>query len=671
MPITGIPQDRLTRIVEPMKSLRPGQIVQGKILKIYPNHRAQLQIGSQKMVAQLEAPLAVGERYHFQVGNTKDVIQLKVIGTNLKNESAENVAQLLNELNIKESRATTQFVQTLLNEKIPFTKQQLQQAIQLLQRANSSPEAQRILIEMIGRQLPMTESVFNALLVKGMTTVSKEFTQLLNVLQQSQLSNDTQSALLAQLSQLLNENDQNANRLIQMLSQSLPNINIEQLLNEVVQQRESLFHNMQNLLNNLPDHSSQFTQYNVERAKVLINQMPISQDIKQSLITLLENDRSSFLNVIRSFANHLTFDEIQSFLNNGSIKQQFLSHINQFTQVSGLAYENIAQQHVLNQSHQPIEQMLSQLVGQQQNIQQQTSHFINKWTHMFENNMSNSMEQEQLNAFRQDVEQLTRLLPQEQRQLVLNLLQTSDSTNKIWQFVQTLNRTDTFEQINTFLMNVKDNKINLQTMLLNQMGDMRSLLHSLHIPIESSQTGESMEQLQQTIKGMLLQLVQQNESAVGEKAQQALHFINGLQLNSVNETSHFMQASIQVPGERIGLNGDLFMEFESKKTEDGKIDPDYCRILFFLNLSALKDTVIDMHVQKRFVTLTIYNDNDHIKQLAHPLYAPLNNGLEKLDYHLSTIKFKKLIEQQGEKTSLHVDVYENDQENRGGVDFRI
>src|SRR5699024_1393946 len=140
----GIPRDRLVRVIETPESLRPGQIVQGKILTIYPNHRAELQIGSQKMIAQLEAPLIVGERYHFQVADTSKMVELKVIGTNLKSESVDNMTQLLNELNLKSSRTVQQFVHTLLNEKLPFTKQQLQQALSLLERADGSKQAQRV-----------------------------------------------------------------------------------------------------------------------------------------------------------------------------------------------------------------------------------------------------------------------------------------------------------------------------------------------------------------------------------------------------------------------------------------------------------------------------------------------------------------------------------------------
>lgn len=674
MSIIGVPRERLERIVEPSNSLRSGQIVQGKILKIYPNHRAELQIGSQKMVAQLEAPLAVGERYHFQVTNTEDVIELKVIGSTLRNNptTMENISQLLNELNIQSSRPTLQFVQTLMNEKIPFTKQQLQQAIRILQQANGSTDAQRVLVEILGRNLPMTESVFNALLVKGMTNTSNEFSSLLNALQTNQMGNNVQNQLIEQLLQMLNSNNNSSNQLVHQLSSFVNPVNVDDIINQLIQNRQSIISNAQQLLNILPNDPSQFTQYNVEQAKRIINQMQVPNDVKQMLLTMLNNNRAELLNVVRSLANNTAFTDLQSFISNNSVQQQFLSHINQFTLLSGLTYENTVQHNVLNMSGQNIEQVLNQLLVQQTNIQQAASQLTNKWAPYFDNDANQQMNDTQLIAFKRDVEeQIVRLLPQNQRSAVLNLLQSNDSTERVWQFMQTLSRSDTFDQLNNLLLNAKDNNINLSTNMMNQMPEGRALLQSLLMSPELTVNHGANDQLQQTIKGLLLQLVQQNDSALGDRAQQTLHFINGLQLNSVNETSHFIQASIQVPGDQIGLNGDLYMDFESQKTEDGKIDSDYCRILFFLNLHGLDETVIDMNVQKRLVTITIYNENNQLNLLAKPLYEPLRAGLEKINYQLSTVRFKSLYEQTGQKESTQNNIYDDGIDNRKGVDFRV
>src|SRR5699024_3997090 len=109
-------------------------------------------------------------------------------------------------------------------------------------------------------------------------------------------------------------------------------------------------------------------------------------------------------------------------------------------------------------------------------------------------------------------------------------------------------------------------KLSLTKEMLNHSSELRTFLQSVHLSADIIRNSDTSQHLQQTMKGLLLQLTQQNDS-LGERAQHVLHFINGLQLQSVHETSHFIQASLQVPGEKIGLNNDLFMEFESKKTD--------------------------------------------------------------------------------------------------------
>src|SRR5699024_12202729 len=89
-------------------------------------------------------------------------------------------------------------------------------------------------------------------------------------------------------------------------------------------------------------------------------------------------------------------------------------------------------------------------------------------------------------------------------------------------------------------------------------------------------------QSNQTVKSILIQMIQQDDSVGNERVQQLLHYINGLQLQSVQEVGSFIQANLVIPGERLALNNVLFIEFESKKTEDGKINTEFIIILFYI-----------------------------------------------------------------------------------------
>ncbi|AMM92442.1 hypothetical protein UP17_07685 [Peribacillus simplex] len=48
-------------------SLKNGQILFGKVNKVFANQTAEVQIGHQKMIAALDIPLRAGERYWFQI----------------------------------------------------------------------------------------------------------------------------------------------------------------------------------------------------------------------------------------------------------------------------------------------------------------------------------------------------------------------------------------------------------------------------------------------------------------------------------------------------------------------------------------------------------------------------------------------------------------------------
>src|SRR5699024_5218410 len=112
----------------------------------------------------------------------------------------------------------------------------------------------------------------------------------------------------------------------------------------------------------------------------------------------------------------------------------------------------------------------------------------------------------------------------------------------------------------------------------------------------SSMQGQQIES--ESIKSMLLQLSNSQNTISAERIQHMLHFIKGMQLQSVQESNQFLHAAMQVPGEKLGLNEDMYMQFEGQKKDDDTIDPDYCRILFDLHLEKIDQTIIDRHVQK-------------------------------------------------------------------------
>jgi type II secretory pathway component HofQ len=172
-----------------------------------------------------------------------------------------------------------------------------------------------------------------------------------------------------------------------------------------------------------------------------------------------------------------------------------------------------------------------------------------------------------------------------------------------------------------------------------------------------------------SLKATLLSLVQTSDGLVQDQANKLLQFVNGMQLQSIQETSEFLQANLIVPANKLGLESDVELDFEGKKKDNGEIDPDFCRVVFYLDLATIKKTVVDMHVQKRSISLTILNDNS-VEDIMRPLQSLLKEGLEKINYHLSSVSHKPLTSQELNHTKNKYMKY-NHYSAYQGVDLRI
>lgn len=80
---------------------------------------------------------------------------------------------------------------------------------------------------------------------------------------------------------------------------------------------------------------------------------------------------------------------------------------------------------------------------------------------------------------------------------------------------------------------------------------------------------------------------QSTSTSIQAAAQQIQQTIQAMHL-SMESSRDFIQFSAQLPKEMLGLNEDLWMDFEGKKQTDGTIHPEQCRIMFYLDLPASK-----------------------------------------------------------------------------------
>ncbi|WP_064093728.1 hypothetical protein [Rossellomorea aquimaris] len=173
---------------------------------------------------------------------------------------------------------------------------------------------------------------------------------------------------------------------------------------------------------------------------------------------------------------------------------------------------------------------------------------------------------------------------------------------------------------------------------------------------------------QNTLKQQLLQLSNEHPLLeVRELADKMVLKMNSQILQS-QDNSPFLNIIQQFPMYLFGKNTDITIQWMGKEKEKGVIDEDFCRILFYLNLDNLNETLVDMQVQNRVISVSIWNDNQDIKEVSQPLIPGLKQGLEQVGYHLSTVNIKIPDKR---KNLSNLMVTDNSSTTYTGVDLKI
>ncbi|MEG0579945.1 MAG: hypothetical protein RR490_08515, partial [Niameybacter sp.] len=199
---------------------------------------------------------------------------------------------------------------------------------------------------------------------------------------------------------------------------------------------------------------------------------------------------------------------------------------------------------------------------------------------------------------------------------------------------------------------------------------MKDVLRSLGFSYEArlGSNSEDLRQLALQLKPQLVDILQNQAASatLRDQAELVLGRMNGMQLLSAeNGPQH--QLLMQVPLEFLGKKMDATLEWKGRMLENGKIDPDFARIMFYLQLDALEETVVDMQVQNRVVTISLFNNDTRLQQVANTLKDSLKDGLSAVGYKLSGV-FVKTFEEQKLSSPLKV---KGPLLESQGVDIRI
>ncbi|AUJ26698.1 MULTISPECIES: hypothetical protein [Virgibacillus] len=524
------------------QQLKKGQIIQGQVIKIYPENKVQIQLGGLRLIAQLQASLTTGKDYYFQVMQADELLKLKVLGN-----GALNANQLLQQLSLKMATNQAELVQQLTKEQISFHREQLQQAFEYMSQYKDKQVQvfMPIMKELIANEWPITEQTTKALHMQKKYPFATQLQKLLHMLPKD----SNFSMLRGHLSDLL---------------------------------------------------------------------QPTAENIANS---------QEQMSKILSFRNKQVFSLIQSLLDG----------------------QDIYSSNTINN--------LKHYIANNQWFMQHADQILKKWESKLLLTAANQymFSDAEVSQLKQDV---TKVFP---TLFAKNVGNGGDFGGLLVQ-LRALQKSHTYEQLEqiiTFsqkylLAEPKEQFLQLTKRFLQLSGISHE---NLLVKGESPPT---------TIKSQLISMLQQTKGGLGEQLQQVLHHLHAVQLSSVQDFDNgFLQAYLQIPALKLGLTNDMEIKFEGKKTETNKLDPNHCRIVFYLELTNIKETVVDMHVQNRNISIHVFNDHIQSRTLPMQFQPLLKKGLKEMNYHLSSISFFALHQGKKAKTAVF------NAQSYQGVDYRI
>lgn len=597
--------------------LKQGQVVHGTVKQLYPDQLAEIQIGDQRLVAKLETPLKVGDSHFFQVTSTAPETQLKVV-SNPFSSGSNNVQQLMESLNLPNSKEMLQILSHFVKEQLPISKEQMIQAeiwLKNLPEGITKQEALVALQKLVELKIPFSQETFKALLFGSKTSgITNDLQQFMNLIQQNQqISPQVKMNLLNQLQSIKDPFEAEAASItVSRAIQTLLNTN------EQVENKQQALHVLKEA-NILPKEATLKNWINLSFNQISSRNGTAGQVIQQLRST---GNIEQALNWVK---NEQTLGQEQ--------KNAMIQMLTSFDGTkNSQSTEILARQlHV---------QLLKAYADQGAN-----SSFINEKSLQAKELLTLLKPNMDLENATLELKNIGKILNASEEQATQKLVAEANALIQ-----SSLNSKGMMKGIQTVL---KDLGMSFEAMLKNQV-----------------EGGE----ITQVLKPQLLSLLQDAETPVELKsmAETLLARFNGMQLLS-GENGHQHQIIMQIPLQFLGKQVDATVQWNGRMKEDGKIDPNYARVLFYLNMEALKETIVDMQVQNRIVMIHIYNEHKNLDILAEPLKKALKAGLEEKNYHLSGVIMKPIensVTSKGQVAKSSQSMEENEQVQKS-VDIRI
>ncbi|MGE7750219.1 hypothetical protein [Lysinibacillus fusiformis] len=617
-------QNPITANNQPL-ALKQGQVFHGTIKKLYPDQMAEIQVGNQKFIAKLEVPLKAGDAHFFQVTGTDPQAELKVVSGPMTptTSPSQQINQLLESMNLPKSAEMQQLLGHFMKAELPISKDQLLQAemwLKALPEGISKMDALQTIQKMIELKMPMTNEVFQALMsgqkTSGMAAIMENFAQL--------LAKDT--ALPEQLKQNLMQQVQAIAKPFEVETGSVVLAKVlESLTNNAATTSEKM--QALSILKEsgiIPNQATLQNWSSMNEGKAS-QQMQQAGQVVQTILTTKPENAAQLIEQLKSWTTN------QQFLTNDQ-KQQINQLIDRFNQL-------------------PVTKQTVDIFAKQMQDQLLKAFSQNTSNHLFTQDIKGlSVKDHLLSLLKQEVAS-----PLQNEAFMRNLVKNSIASSQ--PFIQQI-----VTQADALVQNSMDSKAMEHAM--------KTVLKNLGISYEATLGNKSadLQMIAHQLKPQLHTLLQETNMTpqLKEAAEMLMTRMNGMQLSS-GENGHQHQLIMQVPLEFFGKRMDATLQWNGRMKDDGKIDANYARVLFYLQMASMQETVIDMQVQNRVVTVTVFNEHLEIQSIAEPLKAALKVGLAEKNYQLSGVFMKQFDKGQAVKNSPVVE----QQEEQSGVDIRV
>ncbi len=617
-------QNPITANNQPL-ALKQGQVFHGTIKKLYPDQMAEIQVGNQKFIAKLEVPLKAGDAHFFQVTGTDPQAELKVVSGPMTptTSPSQQINQLLESMNLPKSAEMQQLLGHFMKAELPISKDQLLQAemwLKALPEGISKMDALQTIQKMIELKMPMTNEVFQALMsgqkTSGMAAIMENFAQL--------LAKDT--ALPEQLKQNLMQQVQAITKPFEVETGSVVLAKVlESLTNNAATTSEKM--QALSILKEsgiIPNQATLQNWSSMNEGKAS-QQMQQAGQVVQTILTTKPENAAQLIEQLKSWTTN------QQFLTNDQ-KQQINQLIDRFNQL-------------------PVTKQTVDIFAKQMQDQLLKAFSQNTSNHLFTQDIKGlSVKDHLLSLLKQEVAS-----PLQNEAFMRNLVKNSIASSQ--PFIQQI-----VTQADALVQNSMDSKAMEHAM--------KTVLKNLGISYEATLGNKSadLQMIAHQLKPQLHTLLQETNMTpqLKEAAEMLMTRMNGMQLSS-GENGHQHQLIMQVPLEFFGKRMDATLQWNGRMKDDGKIDANYARVLFYLQMASMQETVIDMQVQNRVVTVTVFNEHLEIQSIAEPLKAALKVGLAEKNYQLSGVFMKQFDKGQAVKNSPVVE----QQEEQSGVDIRV